>query len=133
MFTSLLEAVRAEASGDRALASVRALTRFHRVQSSPGYDAASAWVASRLEAMGLEVETETVPGDGRTRRLGYVMPEAWDCARATATLVDGRRRQRLCDYDAEKLSLILRSARPARGDTAKPQPFGASPAHQNEV
>jgi len=114
MFSSLLEAVAEEASGDRALESVRALSRFHRVQASPGYDRAAEWLASQLEAMGLEVETESAPGDGRSRRLGCLMPEGWECRHATATLIDGRRRQRLCDYEAEKLSLVLRSAA-ARG------------------
>ena len=34
MFHRLLESVRREVSGERALESVRALTRFHRVQAS---------------------------------------------------------------------------------------------------
>src|SRR5207244_605879 len=67
-----------------------------------------------LEDIGLTPAIETVPGDGRTRYLGHLMPEGWDCERATATLIDGVRRERLCDYQAEKLSLVLRST-PARG------------------
>ena len=114
MFRGLLAAVRDEASGERARESVRALSRFHRVQASPGYDAACGWVADQVRACGLEAETETVPGDGRTRCLGQLMPQGWEASRAHATLIDGERRERLCDYDAEKLSLILRSA-PARG------------------
>lgn len=114
MFQRLLEAVRDEASGERALESVRALARFHRVQASPGYDEAAGWLAERLEDIGLDPEIETVAGDGRTRCLGLLMPEGWACERATATLVDGADRERLCDVEAEPLSLILRSA-PARG------------------
>ena len=114
MFDALLEAVRAEVSGERAHESVRALARHHRVQSSPGYDEAAAWLAARLESSGLAVERESVPGDGRTRCLGWLMPQGWACARATAVLVSGSARERLCDYDAEKLSLVLRST-PARG------------------
>jgi aminopeptidase YwaD len=115
MFRELLEKVRAEASGERALETVRAISRFHRVQASPGYDEAAAWVEARLRSFGLEVEVERAPADGRTRCLGHVMPEGWACERAVATLVDGGgARERLCDYDAEKLSLVLRSA-PARG------------------
>jgi hypothetical protein len=114
VFHSLLERVRHEVSGKRALESVRALTRFHRVQSSPGYDQASSWMARQLESLGLEIEVDTVPGDGRTRLLGQLMPEGWECSHAMATLVDGDRREHLCDYQAETLSLILRSA-PARG------------------
>src|SRR5438093_5697171 len=114
MFHALLEAVRREASGERALESVRDLTRFHRVQASPGYDEAARWIVAKLESLGLEVEVERVPGDGRTRFLGQLMPEGWECERASATLIDDGRRERLCDYAEQRLSLILRSA-PARG------------------
>ncbi len=55
-----------------------------------------------------------MPGDGRSRRLGALMPEGWSCAHARATLIDGAGREPLCDYDRLKLSLILRSD-PARG------------------
>jgi hypothetical protein len=114
MFRELLERVRAEASGERAHESVCALARFHRVQASPGYDEAAHWLCGALKSHGLEPEVETVPGDGHTRLLGQLMPEGWECTRALATLVDGPHRQRLCDYEAERLSLVLRSA-PARG------------------
>ena len=114
MFRRLLEAVRREASGERALESVRTLARFHRVQASPGYDAAAEWLAAQLEGPGCRVEIERVPGDGRTRRLGQLMPEGWVCTRAIASLVEGDSSERLCDYAAEPLSLVLRSA-PARG------------------
>ncbi len=114
MFHRLLESVKREVSGDRALETVRTMARLHRVQASPGYDAAAQWLAAQAEAAGLEVSIETVPGDGRTRLLGQLMPEGWECARARATLVAGGARQRLCDYEAQVLSLILRSAS-ARG------------------
>jgi hypothetical protein len=114
MFRPLLERVRAEASGERALESVRAISRFHRVQASPGYDQAAEWLTQQLTAMGRAVETEMVRADGETRHLGYLMPEGWECSRGVATLIDGDRRERLCDYAAEKLSLILRS-RSGRG------------------
>src|SRR2546426_12836865 len=114
MFQTLLQAVSAEASGERALETVRELTRFHRVQASPGYDQAADWLCARLESYGLEAERENVPGDGRTRCLGQLMPEGWECTRAVASLVQDDPRERLCDYAESKLTLILRSA-PARG------------------
>src|SRR5687767_11724878 len=109
MFHRLLERVRHEVSGERALESVRAITRFHRVQSSPGYDQASEWLADRLMAAGLAVDVERVPGDGATRFLGQLMPEGWECMAARATLVAGSRRETLCDYETHPLSLVLRS------------------------
>jgi hypothetical protein len=114
MFQGLLAAVRGEASGDRALESVRALARFHRVQASPGYDQVADWMAGQIDSCGLSVEIEKVAGDGRTRILGHLMPAGWECTAALGTLVDGGARERLCDYAAEKLSLVLRSA-PVRG------------------
>ena len=114
MFQGLLAAVRGEASGERALESVRALARFHRVQASPGYDQAVDWLAGQLDSGGLGAEIEKVAGDGRTRILGQLMPAGWECTQALATLVDRGAREPLCDYAAEKLSLVLRSA-PVRG------------------
>ena len=86
MFHDLLARVRAEVSGEKALDMVRALTRHHRVQASPGFDAASEWLARQLEAAGLRVEIEHVPGDGRTRCLGALMPQGWECRHGEAWL-----------------------------------------------
>lgn len=114
MFRDLLAAVRAEASGERARDSVAAVSRFHRVQSSPGYDAAAAWLEGELRAIGLVPERDEVPGDGRTRRLGILMPQGWECARARAVLEDGGDSQVLCDTDVHPLAVVLRST-PVRG------------------
>lgn len=109
MFRSWLKALTREVSGERAFDSLCALTRFHRVQASPGLDQAAEWVGAELERAGLRVEVERVPADGRTRLLGQVMPQGWACDRAWADLVDGGRRERLCDEAIEPLSLVLRS------------------------
>jgi len=109
MFGTLVDEARELVSGARAHEAVRTLARHHRVQSSPGYDDAAAWLCARLREIGLEPAVEEVPGDGRTRALGWLLPEGWECRRATATLIAGDRRARLCDYAESKLSLILRS------------------------
>src|SRR5262245_24015855 len=110
MFRELLSAVRAEASGERARATVASVSRFHRVQSSPGYDEAAAWLEDALREDGLTPECEEVPGDGETRYLGVLMPRGWECRRGVATLRDGAERRVLCDYDVHPLSLVLRSS-----------------------
>ena len=92
-FRPLLEQIRGLASGERALATVRALARFHRVQASPGYDAAAEWLAGEIQRAGLTPEIESVPGDGHTRFLGLLMPEGWECRRAHATLIEGAARR----------------------------------------
>ena len=73
-------------SGERALEDVRAIAQHHRIQASPGYSNAAAWLAGALRDAGLEPEIERVPGDGRTALAGCVMPLGWSCARAHATL-----------------------------------------------
>lgn len=114
MFRDLLVAVRAEASGERARESVAAVSRFHRVQSSPGFDAAAAWLEGEIAAIGLTPERDEVSGDGRTRFLGILMPQGWECARARAVLEDGAGSEVLCDTDVHPLAVVLRST-PVRG------------------
>ena len=131
MFRAVLGAVRGEASGERALESVRALTRFHRVQASPGYDEAVSWLIGTLESYGLPVEVDQVPGDGHTRCLGHLMPEGWECTHAVGTLVDAAARERCCDYAAEKLSKLPRHFGQCRDaqvvfSTARDRSFGRS-------
>lgn len=110
-----VQAAKATVSGARAHDAVRALAGFHRVQASPGYDAAADWLQAQLIADGVAVDAERVPGDGRTRYLGGLMPQGWECTRASATLVDARGgRETVCEYDRDRLSLVLRSA-PAHG------------------
>src|SRR5207247_10452803 len=109
MFRELLNRVRAEARGERALEDVRALARFHRIQSSPGYDGAAEWLMAELDRLGLAVECENVPGDGRTRCFGQLLPEGWDVERARAWLVTPGRREARGDLDAEPLALVPRS------------------------
>jgi hypothetical protein len=112
LFQPLLDQVRAESSGARARESVRALARFHRVQASPGYDQASAWIAERAAAAGLEVQVDSVPGDGstfpRAAHAGRVVE------RAACALGAIERGVRYRDVEAEPLSVVLRSV-PARG------------------
>src|SRR5438105_4290068 len=105
MFQALLTAMQRECSGERALDTVRMLARHHRIQASPGYDAAAAELGEAAVAAGLRVEREVVPGDGRTRRLGMVMPEGWDATAATAVLHGRGGGEPLCDFAREPLSL----------------------------
>ncbi len=109
MFRELLGRARDSADGARARADVAAVSAFHRVQSSPGYDEAARWLEAAIARAGLEPERREVPGDGRTRFLGVLMPQGWACDEAVAVLEDGRARERLCAYPERPLSLVLRS------------------------
>jgi aminopeptidase YwaD len=109
-----VETLRPAVDGERALASVRQLARHHRIQASPGYDRAAAWLAGAAREAGLEVTVEHVPGDGRTSYLGCIMPEGWACEHARAAILGGRGREPIADFENEPLSLVQRSI-PASG------------------
>ena len=114
MFEPLLQRVRAVVHGERALAAVRELARHHRIQASPGYDDAAAWLEGELRTIGLDVELVRVSGDGRTRFLGCPMPEGWACDAASATLHAQSGAEPLADFASAPLSLVQRSS-PAHG------------------
>jgi hypothetical protein len=109
VFEKLLERVRSETSGERALADIVALSRYHRIQASPGYDDAAAWLVGRLREAGYEPEVVEVPADGRTRFGGFPTPEGWRCRHARATLHGARGREPLADFEAAPLSIVQRS------------------------
>lgn len=109
MFERLLEAVRRETRGDRVLADVAAISRHHRIQSSPGYDDAANWLAGALQAAGLAPERTRVPADGRTRFGGFPMPEGWRCRQARAVLHGASGPESLADFERAPLSIVQRS------------------------
>ena len=111
MFEALLESARRACDGERTLADVRALARFHRIQSSPGYDAAVDWMEEAILRAGLSPERIPVAADGRTRHLGFPMPEGWRCRHALATLHGAGDREPLADFARAPLSIVQRSDR----------------------
>jgi hypothetical protein len=114
VFETLLDQVRRATRGERALADIVELARFHRIQASPGYDAAADWLERKLADEGLTAERTWVQADGRTRHGGFPMPEGWHCRHARATLHGARGPEPLADFDAAPLSIVKRSAS-ARG------------------
>lgn len=114
MFERWVERLRPRVDGARALEAVREVARHHRIQSTPGYDAAAAWLVGALRTAGLEAEVERPRADGVTRYLGCPLQEGWDCERAVATLHGGRGAEPLADFAARPLSLVQRSD-PANG------------------
>lgn len=109
MFERWLDRLRPLVSGERALEAVRSVSRFHRIQSTPGYDAAADWLLGELRASGIETQVERATADGRTRYLGCPLQEGWDCERAVATLHGARGVEPLADFAAHPLSLVQRS------------------------
>jgi hypothetical protein len=62
------QAIHAEIDGIATLETVRELSRFHRVQGSPGFAAAAEHMRKKAEAAGLSsAAIERFPADGRTK------------------------------------------------------------------
>jgi hypothetical protein len=71
-------AIHAEIDGSGTLATVRELSRFHRVQGSPGYAAAAEHLKKKLLAVGLsDAAIERFPADGKTRYAHFVSYYGW--------------------------------------------------------
>ncbi len=111
MFARLLEAVSRSTRGERALADIVELSRFHRIQSSPGYDAAVDWLERRLASLGLPLERIETDGDGVTRHHGFPMPEGWECRHARASLHGANGEEPIADFGKAPLSIVQRSDR----------------------
>jgi hypothetical protein len=64
----LFQAVATEYSGSMAKENVLGISRFHRIQASPGFTEAREYVVAQLKQMGVtDVEVETFPSDGKRR------------------------------------------------------------------
>jgi aminopeptidase-like protein len=105
-------------SGEAAWQIVADLSRFHRIQASPGYRQAAQLVYELLVREGLEAETLSYPANEETSFWAWASFQEWDCNEATLRLVepgDGAKAQLyslgtvLADFRASPMSLIQRS------------------------
>ena len=97
-------------SGEAAWQAVADLSRFHRIQASPGYRQAAQWLHGRLVRAGLQAEILSYPADEQTQFWSWRSFQEWDCADAALHLVtpeDGA--AVLADFRACPTSLIQRS------------------------
>ena len=98
-------------SGGAAWQAVADLSRFHRIQASPGYRQAAQWLQQRLIHDGLAAEILAYPAQGETRFWAWSSFQEWSCTEATLHLVEpGEKAQVLADFRACPISLIQRSA-----------------------
>ncbi|MGQ9477448.1 MAG: DUF4910 domain-containing protein [Candidatus Bipolaricaulia bacterium] len=108
MFKSVIELIKRELSGERALDLVAGLTRYHRIQASPGFRAAAEFAVERLEEAGLEVELLSFPADHGIKYWALPMFQEWEAEGARLWLIEPEERK-LADYAESKLALIQRS------------------------
>ncbi|MBI4467516.1 MAG: hypothetical protein HY656_08850, partial [Acidobacteria bacterium] len=105
----LFNAVAAEYSGAVAKENVKGISKFHRIQASPGFSQARQWVVNRLKEYGVtDVEVETFVSDGKTRYQTYVSPLSWT-VREGELWVEEPLRARFCRYSEVPMCLTTLS------------------------
>jgi len=122
LYRKILEKVEREASGVNAKSIVAEITRYHRIQASPGFREAAIYCREWFKENGFDsVEMLEFPGDGRQIYWSYRMPEAWAARDAELRVVLPKKFKKiLCRYRDVPLSLIQRSApTPPEGVEAK--------------
>ncbi len=107
---SILEPIWQSFSGQAAWQTVSDLSRFHRIQASPGYRQAAHLVHEQLSQSGFEAEILSFSADEQTSFWASPSFQEWDCQAATLHLVEpAAQAGRLADFRADPISLIQRS------------------------
>lgn len=110
-YRQTLAAIWEAVSGEAALQNVIDLSRFHRIQASPGYRRAAQWLHRALTRAGLEAEVLSYPAEEGVRFWAWPSFQEWDCSEATLHLIaPGSEAALLADFRACPISLIQRSA-----------------------
>ncbi|MCE5196932.1 MAG: DUF4910 domain-containing protein [Negativicutes bacterium] len=118
MIRTILPLIQNEFSGQKSFHHVAEVSQHHRIQASPGYRAAARYCLEAFRSAGVKAEILSYPADYETTYWTQCMFEEWECRRATLDLL-GESAIRLCDFSAEKMSVIQRSiATPAAGVVA---------------
>ncbi len=95
--------------GERALQNIRGIANYHRIQASPGYREAALYCTRELKRAGLQSRILSYPADGSSYFWTQKMFKEWNCEAAYLDLVD-EQEKRLCDFEADAISVIQRSA-----------------------
>lgn len=111
MFQPAFDLICAECSGQAALGLVYDISRYHRIQASPGFRQAARYVFETLQAWGLRAELLTFDANAQTAHWGEMMWQEWDARAGTLHLIEPEDSAcKLADYRETPLSLIPRSA-----------------------
>ena len=110
MFKKSFQAIREELSGQASKGYVEDLTRYHRMQASPGFRQAAHYCLERLRQAGVQAEVLSFPADEKTRYWSWQMFQEWEAMEATLHLVEPEdERRKLADFRDCPISLIQRS------------------------
>ncbi len=110
MFQPTLDLIRREYSGPAAKEYVASISRFHRIQASPGYRRAADTVVSELRRAGLNVTVHRYPARYDQFYWSAGMFQEWDCQAAILHLVaPADQAQKLADFREAPIGVIQRS------------------------
>lgn len=110
-YRQTLAAIWEAVSGEAALQNAIDLSRFHRIQASPGYRSAAQWLHRALMRAGLDAEVLSYPAEEGVRFWAWPSFQEWDCSEATLHLIAPESQAALlADFRACPISLIQRSA-----------------------
>lgn len=105
-----LEHIWSAYSGEAAWQTVADLSRFHRIQASPGYRQAAELIFQRLVRDGVQAEVLSYPANEGTAFWASPSFQEWLCTDATLHLIEPETESaELANYRACPLSLIQRS------------------------
>ncbi|MCP4541262.1 MAG: DUF4910 domain-containing protein [Chloroflexi bacterium] len=129
MFKSLWRTLEDECSGTAAYQAIADISRYHRIQASPGYRQAAEYVYRRLTEANVQVKILDYPANTDTTFWGARSFQEWNARTATLHLIEPQDQARkLADYREVPISLIQRSVAfdgeakvvaVERGDTAE--------------
>jgi len=111
MLRPLLDLLAPEISGQACMDHVYTITRYHRIQASPGYRAAAEECVRILRRNQLDAQITTYPATGESREWTHLTPQEWACDDAALWLLDpsGQPTERLAWFREMPLSIIQRS------------------------
>jgi aminopeptidase YwaD len=110
MFKSLWRTLQEECSGAAAYQTIADISRFHRIQASPGFRQAAEYVHERLVEAGLQAKVLDFPANTDTAFWGARSFQEWDVHAGALHLIEPQDQARkLADYREVPLALIPRS------------------------
>jgi len=121
MLKQLMDEVSREISGTMAKQHVAQISRYHRIQASPGFREAANWCKATLRSYGLDTKLLKYPADGKTAYWTQLMYKEWSVNEAELRIVEPRTSAKLlARFSENKMSIIQRSSpTPAKGVQAE--------------
>jgi len=115
MFEKVLSCITEEASGERAYAGVVSISRYHRIQASPGFRMAADYCADVMLESSENASTIHYPAESGAKFWHFPSFEEWRCKRGVLKITAPQDLAgRIADFGACPISLIQRSAETPR-------------------